>query len=70
MADNYLERQYAAYEARKAQVGKGGKKQKPSQKNRFYTRPVITQTHEERQLVIAAQIAKGREETPEAASQK
>lgn len=69
MADNYLERQYAAYEARKAQMGKPGKKQNPSHKNRFYTRPVITQTHEERQLAIAAQLA-GSEEPPETASRK
>lgn len=39
MADNFLERQYADYEARKASMNKPGKKYKPSDKNRFYTRP-------------------------------
>ena len=39
MADNYLERQYAAYEERKAAMKKPGRKLKPSEKNRFYTRP-------------------------------
>ena len=36
MADNFLERQYAAYEEKKA-AKKTGKKKKPSV--RFYTRP-------------------------------
>lgn len=39
MADNFLERQYAAYEERKAAMNKPGKKTKPSDKKRFYTRP-------------------------------
>ena len=34
MADNYLERQYAEYERRKA-----GKSPKPADRKRFYTRP-------------------------------
>lgn len=36
MADNFLERQYAAYEERKAAI-KSGKK--PASKTKFYTRP-------------------------------
>lgn len=47
MADNYLERQYAEYERRKA-----GKTVSPAARRRFYTRPVVTQTHEERQRAI------------------
>ena len=35
MADNYLERQYAAYEERKKQLGKP----KPKSSVKFYTRP-------------------------------
>lgn len=53
MADNYLEKQYAAYEQRKKELAKPGKKLKPSQRNRFYTRPVVVTTHEERQAEIA-----------------
>lgn len=37
MADNFLERQYAAYEERKAAL-KSGKRQQAS-KTKFYTRP-------------------------------
>ena len=37
MADNFLERQYAAYEERKKNLVKGAKAKKPSVK--FYTRP-------------------------------
>jgi len=55
MADNYLERQYEAYEQRKAEFNKPGKKLKPSNKKRFYTRPVVTKTHEQLQKEIAAQ---------------
>ena len=40
MADNFLERQYAAYEERKAAMNKPGQKAKPSDKKKFYTRPV------------------------------
>lgn len=47
MADNYLERQYAEYERRKA-----GKTIKPSDRKRFYTRAVVTKTHEEQQQEI------------------
>ena len=47
MADNYLERQYAEYERRKA-----GKALKPSDRKRFYTRVVVTKTHEELQQEI------------------
>jgi len=55
MADNYLERQYEAFEQRKAELGKPGKKkQRPSDRKRFYTRPVVTKTHEEQQKEIAA----------------
>ncbi len=36
MADNFLERQYAAYEERKAAM-KSGKK--PASKTKFFTRP-------------------------------
>ena len=49
MADNYLERQYAAYEQRKA-----GKTIKPSDRKRFYTRAVSTKTHEQQQQEIFA----------------
>ncbi|MBR5069866.1 MAG: hypothetical protein IKX25_10765 [Bacteroidales bacterium] len=52
MADNYLERQQEALEQRKAQK-KTGKKQRPINRKRFYTRPVITKTHEELQAEIA-----------------
>ena len=55
MADNYLERQQEALEQRKAQI-KAGKKLRPSDRKRFYTRPVITKTHEQQQALIAAQI--------------
>jgi hypothetical protein len=55
MADNYLERQQEALEQRKAQI-KAGKKLRPSDRKRFYTRPVITKTHEQLQAIIAAQI--------------
>ncbi len=55
MADNYLERQYEAYEQRKAALGKPGKKRpRPSDRKRFYTRPVVTKSHEEQQAEIAA----------------
>lgn len=37
MADNFLERQYAAYEEKKAAMKSGIKKKKPSVQ--FYTRP-------------------------------
>lgn len=37
MADNFLERQYAAYEERKAALQSGRKIKKPSVK--FFTRP-------------------------------
>lgn len=50
MADNYLERQYAEYERRKA-----GKTVKPADRKRFYTRAVVTKTHEQRQQEIAEQ---------------
>lgn len=57
MADNYLERQYAEYERKKAEASSPGyKKKKPSQRNRFYTRPVVTKTHEERQKEIENQL--------------
>jgi len=40
MADNFLERQYAAYEERKAAMSHPEKKKaKPSDKKRFFTRP-------------------------------
>ena len=52
MADNYLERQYAEYEKRKA-----GKVIKPADRRRFYTRVVTTQTHEERQAEIARELS-------------
>lgn len=61
MADNYLERQYADYEARKAAAKKFGKGVKVlnrvtgSKLNRFYTRPVPGKSHEELQAEIAAQ---------------
>lgn len=42
MADNFLERQYAEYERRKA-----GKNLKPSDRKRFYTRAVATRSHAE-----------------------
>lgn len=58
MADNYLERQYAAYEQRKAEAKSPGKKKKPQDRKRFYTRPVVTSTHEERQREIAAALNK------------
>lgn len=48
MADNFLERQYADYERRKA-----GKMIKPADRKRFFTRPVVTKTHEELQREIA-----------------
>lgn len=37
MADNFLERQYAAYEERKAAMSSG--KKRPVSKTKFYTRP-------------------------------
>ena len=49
MADNYLERQQEALEQRKA----GKRVLTPTQRKRFYTRPVITKTHEEQQAEIA-----------------
>ena len=49
MADNYLERQMEAYEARK----KGKKTPLASLQKRFYTRPVVTETHEQQQARIA-----------------
>ena len=49
MADNYLERQQEALEQRKA----GKKSLTPAQRKRFYTRPVVTKTHEEQQAEIA-----------------
>jgi len=53
MADNYLERQYAAYEQRKAEMKRSGqKKSKPSDRKRFYTRVVVTKSHEELQQEI------------------
>ena len=52
MADNYLERQQEALEQRKAQ-NKTGKKQRPANRKHFYTRPVITKTHEKLQAEIA-----------------
>ena len=66
MADNYLERQYAAYEARKAaqkqkKLGGGVKvlnRTAGSRLNRFYTRPVVDKTHEQRQAEIAAALGK------------
>ncbi len=55
MADNYLERQYEAYEQRKAALNKPDKKRlRPSDRKRFYTRPVVTKSHEEQQAEIAA----------------
>lgn len=67
MADNYLERQYAAYEQRKADLNNPHKKGagKKSKKN-FYTRPVVTKTHEEQQAEIAAlqQREQQHEQTP------
>lgn len=63
MADNFLERQYAAYEAKKAAAKRFGKGVKVmnrvtgSKLNRFYTRPVVGKTHEERQAEIAAQLS-------------
>lgn len=39
MADNFLERQYAAYEERKAQMKAGNKKKNSAYKTKFYTRP-------------------------------
>lgn len=63
MADNYLERQYADYEARKAAAKKFGKGVKVlnrvtgSKLNRFYTRPVPGKTHEEQQAEIAEKLA-------------
>ena len=67
MADNYLERQYAAYEAKKASQKKLGggikvlNRTAGSRLNRFYTRPVIDKTHEQRQTEIAAELAKKKE---------
>lgn len=53
MADNFLERQYAEYERKKAEAKSPGKKKlKPLDRKRFYTRPVVTSTHEERQREI------------------
>jgi len=53
MADNFLERQYAEYERKKAEAQRPGKKKsKPQDRKRFYTRPVVTSTHEERQREI------------------
>lgn len=53
MADNFLERQYAEYERKKAEAQCPGKKKlKPLDKKRFFTRPVVTKTHEERQREI------------------
>ena len=43
MADNYLERQQEALEQRKA----GKRVLTPSQRKRFYTRPVVIKTHEQ-----------------------
>lgn len=57
MADNYLERQYAEYEQKKAEAKRLGRKLKPSQKKRFYTRPVVVGSHEERQREIERLIA-------------
>jgi len=53
MADNYLERQQEVLEQRKAQCKAGKKKRSPYSK-RFYTRPVVTKTHEQLQAEIAA----------------
>lgn len=47
MADNYLERQYAEYEKRKA-----GKTIKPADRRRFYTRAIVKKSHEELQAEI------------------
>ncbi len=64
MADNYLERQYADYEARKAAAQKFGKGVKVlnrvtgSKLNRFYTRPVPGKSHEQQQAEIAEKLAK------------
>lgn len=58
MADNYLERQYAEYERKKAEAKCPGKKKKPSDRKKFFTRPVITKTHEERQREIEQELAK------------
>ena len=49
MADNYIERQQEALEQRKA----GKRVLTPAQRKRFYTRPVVTKTHEEQQAEIA-----------------
>ena len=49
MADNYLERQQEALEQRKA----GKRVLTPAQRKRFYTRPVVTKTHEQQQAEIA-----------------
>lgn len=56
MADNYLERQYAEYERKKAEAKCPGKKKKPSDRKKFFTRPVITKTHEERQREIEQEL--------------
>jgi len=45
MADNFLERQYAAYEERKAAMKSGKKKSSP--KTKFYTRPGKVMKNEE-----------------------
>ena len=63
MADNYLERQYAAYEARKA-----GRVLKPADRRRFYTRPVPTATHEEQQRRISEALAEARRAGEEGAN--
>lgn len=58
MADNYLERQYAEYERRKA-----GKNIKPADRKRFYTRVVTTKTHEQRQQEIQRLAGQGAPDT-------
>lgn len=59
MADNYLEKQQAALEQRKAEMNKPGKKRKPSDRKRFYTRPVIVKSHEELQREIEEKLKNG-----------
>ena len=54
MADNYLERQQEALEQRKA----GKRVLTPAQRKRFYTRPVVTKTHEQQQAEIAQLLRK------------
>ena len=62
MADNYLERQQELLAQRKA-----GRTVKPADRKRFYTRPVVTSTHEERQRAIESGQAQS-SSTPQSSS--